>query len=260
MTTLRTERLGWSVDGYRVLDGVDVDVAEGRVTGLLGPSGSGKTTLLHLLAGLRRPTTGRVLVDGTDVRELGNRLRAQLIALVEQQAATILPLRVTDVVALGRLPYRSRLGGGLRDPAGRAAIRRALNTAQADSLAERRWNELSGGERQRVHLARALAQEPRILLLDEPTNHLDLGLQLSFLARVRDLGLTVVAALHDLELAAAYCDDLIVLDQGSVVATGPAGDVLSAELLARVYGVEATVERHPRTPRPHVVWDRHLEH
>lgn len=241
--------------GTTVLDGVSLACRPGRVTGLLGPNGSGKTTLLHTVAGLRRPAAGRVLLGGQDVHALRARERARLVALVEQVASTSLELPVRQVVDLGRVAHRVRFGPPLSDPDGADAVARAMATAQVEHLADRSWHALSGGERQRVHLARALAQEPAVLLLDEPTNHLDLGHQLDFLERVRGLGLTTVAALHDLELAAAYCDDLVVLDRGRLVAHGPVAEVLTPALVAEVYGVRVTVEPHPTQPRPHVRWD-----
>ncbi|MEI5674741.1 MULTISPECIES: ABC transporter ATP-binding protein [unclassified Nocardioides] len=244
-----------TLGGATVLDAVSLTCRPGRVTGLLGPNGSGKTTLLHTVAGLRRPATGRVLLDDQDVHVLRARERARLLALVEQDASTSLDLRVRQVVDLGRIAHRVRFGPPQSDPGGIDAVERALATARVDHLADRPWHALSGGERQRVHLARALAQEPSVLLLDEPTNHLDLGHQLDFLERVRGLGLTTVAALHDLELAAAYCDDLVVLDRGRLVAHGPVAEVLTPALVAEVYGVRVTVEPHPTQPRPHVRWE-----
>jgi len=242
------------VAGRRVLDEVDLACHTGRVTGLLGPNGSGKTTVLRVAAGLRRPDAGRVSIAGADLARMRPRERARLLALVEQESSTSLDLTVRDVVRLGRTPHRPRFASW-RDDEGDAVVESAMATARVGHLAERSWARLSGGERQRTHLARALAQQPRLLLLDEPTNHLDLGHQLDFLARVRELGVSTVAALHDLELAAAYCDDVAVLDHGRVVASGPAAEVLTSDLVERVYAVEADVEPHPRRPRPHVRWN-----
>ena len=251
--SLSAASVGWTVDRTVVLDDVTVAFRPGVMTGLLGPNGSGKTTLLTVLAGLTRPGTGWVRLGEEDVTRMAPRDRARRLALVEQEATTSLGLRVRQVVELGRSPYRSRFSHG--DCDGDRIVDAALATARVDHLAERAWHTLSGGERQRTHLARALAQQPEVLLLDEPTNHLDLHHRLDFLDRVRRLGLTVVAALHDLELAAAYCDDVAVLDRGRLVAHGPVAEVLTSELLARVYGVDADVEPHPVHARPHVRWN-----
>ena len=250
---LSVDGLTWSAGGQPILEDVTLTCRAGRVTGLLGPNGSGKTSLLRLLAGLARPVSGVVRLGDRDVHRMRVRERARVLALVEQEATTALDLSVRQVVELGRTPYRSRLVVG--DPEGAEAVTVALRTAQVEELAGRAWRTLSGGERQRTHLARALAQQPEVLLLDEPTNHLDLRHQLDFLGRVRGLGLTVVAALHDLELAAAYCDDLAVLDGGRLVARGPVRDVLTPGLVERVYGVDVAVERHPVHDRLHVRWN-----
>lgn len=251
--SLAASGLGWSVEGRAILDEVELVLRPGVFTGLLGPNGSGKSTLLHLLAGLRRPSRGSVWLGGSELGRLSSRARARRIALVEQEAATELDLVVRDVVALGRTPHRGRWAP---ESEGADVIATAMETCGVAALAERQWQSLSGGERQRVHLARALAQEPEILLLDEPTNHLDLRHQLDFLGRVGALGLTVVAALHDLECAAAFCQDLVVLEEGRIVAAGPVADVLTSELIARVYGVDVTVEPHPRGgERLHVRWN-----
>lgn len=239
--------------GRQIVDAISLDVAPGSFVGLLGPNGSGKSTLLHLLAGLRRPTTGRALIGDRDVGKLSARQRAREIAMVEQEAATELDLTVADVVALGRIPHRRRWG---LEPAesSAGAVQEAMQACQVSHLASRRWATLSGGERQRAHLARALAQQPQILLLDEPTNHLDLGHQIDFMATVRGLGLTTIAALHDLDLAAAFCDSVVVLCDGGLVAAGPVAEVLTAELIAEVYGVDVVVESDPYSERPHIRW------
>ncbi len=239
--------VGTRLGGRWVVDGVDATPPAGHLTGLLGPNGAGKTTLLRLIAGLLPPEKGAVLVDdGTPVHAIARRTRAQRIALLEQESTSTVPLSVREVVSLGRIPYRSLWGSDPDD----AAVDRALRSAQADHLADRPWSSLSGGERQRVQIARALAQEPDLLLLDEPTNHLDVSAQLSLLAFVRDLGTTSVAALHDLNLAAAFCEHVLVLADGHLAAAGHPGDVLRPDLLREVYGVEADVLTHPRTGRP----------
>lgn len=250
-----TVRLG----GRTILDSVTLSAAAGRVTGLLGPNGSGKTTLLHVLAGLRRPDAGRALLGADPVLDLPNRLRARRIAVVEQHATTGLDLSVRQVAGLGRLPHRGPLDVLAGDASGHSIVADALERVGLTELADRAWSTLSGGERQRAQLARALAQQPQVLLLDEPTNHLDLGQQLRFLEMVRamvhGLDLTVVAALHDLELAVAYCDDVVVLDRGEVRGRGPVATTLTASLLAEVYRVRGSVESHPRQERRHLVWD-----
>ena len=243
---LTLDGVGTRLGGRWVVDGIDATPPTGHLTGLLGPNGAGKTTLLRLIAGLLPPEKGAVLIHETPVHELSRRTRARQIALLEQESTSTVPLTVREVVSLGRIPYRSLWGTDPDD----AAVDRALVSAQADHLAERPWFSLSGGERQRVQIARALAQEPELLLLDEPTNHLDVSAQLSLLAFVRDLGTTTVAALHDLNLAAAFCEHVLVLADGHLAAAGHPREVLTPALLRQVYGVEADVLEHPRTGRP----------
>ncbi|MGW3498988.1 ABC transporter ATP-binding protein [Streptomyces sp. NPDC001020] len=254
---LRAEDIGVRVDAVTLLTGVTLGFAPGKTTGLLGPNGAGKTTLLRALAGLRRPQTGRVLLDGGDLYALTARQRARRVAFMEQQADTALPLTARQVVELGRTPHRGRwpVPAGSAAARERSVIADAVTAADVGGLLDRTWSSLSGGERQRVQLARALVQEPRVLLLDEPTNHLDLRHQIGFLETVRGLGITTVAALHDLELAAAYCDEIAVLLDGRLVAHGPAREVLTSATIGRVYRVDATVERHPRHDRPHIRWN-----
>jgi iron complex transport system ATP-binding protein len=243
---LRIAGAGARLGGRWVVDGVDATPPPGALTGLLGPNGAGKTTLLRLVAGLMDPEAGAVLLDGTPVHAVPRRERARRIALLEQESSSTVPLTVREVVALGRIPYRTLWGTDTDE----AAVDRALAAADAAHLADRSWSALSGGERQRVHIARALAQEPELLLLDEPTNHLDVSAQLALLGFVRGLGTTTVAALHDLNLAAAYCAHVLVLSAGRLVAAGDPRDVLTADLVRAVYGVDCEVLTHPRTGRP----------
>ena len=243
---LTLEGVGTRLGGRWVVDGVDATPPAGALTGLLGPNGAGKTTLLRMIAGLISPEKGAVLVEDENVEAIPRKTRAQRIALLEQESTSSVPLTVREVVALGRIPHRSMFGAD-PDP---GAVDDALVAASAAHLADRPWSSLSGGERQRVHVARALAQRPELLLLDEPTNHLDVSAQLALLAFVRDLGTTTVAALHDLNLAAAFCDHVLVLADGRLVAAGAPADVLTPALVSDVYGVDCDVLTHPRTGRP----------
>lgn len=224
-----------------IVDGVGLDAPIGSFTALVGPNGAGKSTLLRALAAVVPPERGSIEFEGRDLLAMPRRERARILALVEQDTDTSVPMRVDAVVALGRHPHES-MWASARDSEAKVAA--ALETAGATHLASRDFSTLSGGERQRVMFARALAQEPRLLLLDEPTNHLDIAAQLSTLGLARALarsGLTVVAAMHDLTLAASYCDRVVVLKHGAVVGAGPTLDVLQPDLIHEVYGVRATV-------------------
>ncbi|WP_243788373.1 ABC transporter ATP-binding protein [Saccharopolyspora gloriosae] len=244
--SLTANDVSWSAGGALILDGVGLRVDEGTTVGLLGPNGSGKSSLLRLLAGLRRPNSGAVEIGGRAASAWSRRDLARRVAVVEQQVGTDVDLTVTEVVTLGRTPHRNGWGGA--NPDDEQVIRRVLAQAGLDGLAQRRWHSLSGGERQRAQIARALAQEPAELILDEPTNHLDIAHQLELLALVRRLPVTSVIALHDLNLAGMFCDELAVLSSGRVVATGTPADVLTENLVAEVYGVRCSVsivDGHP---------------
>ncbi|MFG1955268.1 ABC transporter ATP-binding protein [Micromonospora sp. NPDC048830] len=241
-----------SVAARRILDDVTCAVPAGSLVGLLGANGCGKTTLLRVVARLAAPDAGQVIVDGDDVATLPRATLARRAALLAQHADTDLDLTVTEVALLGRIPHRrSRWSDSAAD---RAVAADALARVDLHGYADRRWHTLSGGERQRVQLARALAQQPRLLLLDEPTNHLDIRHQLHLLHLVRRAGITSLAALHDINLAAMFCDTVVVLAAGRVVAAGAPADVLTPELLADVYGVRADVATHPVTGRPTVTY------
>jgi iron complex transport system ATP-binding protein len=222
-----------------VLRDVSMELRPGEVVGLLGPNGSGKTTMLRLLTGQLAPDLGSVVFGGRPVGSWRRDALARRVAVLPQQLDLPAGFRVAELVEMGRAPHaRSLFGSTAEDE---RAVRQALVDAEALDLAHRFADELSGGERQRVLVAMALAQEPEFLLLDEPTLHLDLAHQVALLRTIRRLGaqrsLTVLAVLHDLNLAAAFAPRVVVLADGSVAADGPAGEVLTPALVGRVFGV-----------------------
>ncbi|MET9495692.1 ABC transporter ATP-binding protein [Streptomyces sp. NPDC006552] len=239
---LDVEGVSVEVAGARLVDEVTLDAPAGTFVGLVGPNGSGKSTLLRCVYRARRPDAGCVRVEDEDVHGMAPRAAARVLAALPQETAAEFDFTAAEVVAMSRLPHRDR--DAARD---RHICRGAMERAGVAHLAARGFRSLSGGEKQRVLIARALAQEPRVLVLDEPTNHLDIAHQLDVLRRVRAGGPTVLAALHDLNLAAAHCDRLHVLHHGRVVASGPPDEVLSPQLLAQVFAVRAHRVRHPAT-------------
>ena len=252
---LDARRVDLRIDGRLIVDGVDCTVAAGTFSALIGPNGAGKSTLLRVLAGVDRPEAGTVRFGPDNLFALSRRQRARLVGFVEQDSGTELSLSVREVVALGRIPHQGFFGDATAED--HAVIESALDAADVRALAERDVTTLSGGERQRVLLARALAQQPRLLVLDEPSNHLDIAAQLAVLGLLRSLassGVTVLAALHDLNLASAYCDHVIVLRNGVVFAAGPTAEIITPRLVRAVYGVRATVLEHPQTGRPMVAF------
>jgi len=233
---------GYALPGGRrreVLRGVDLDVAPGELVALLGTNGSGKTTLLRCLAGTLTPDGGSVTFGGRRLPEWRRDELARRVAVLPQQVDLPGGFRVAELVAMGRSPHAQRLFGSTA--ADERAIERALHDADASGLADRWVEELSGGERQRLLVAMALAQEPDLLLLDEPTLHLDLAHQVALLTAIRRLrnqrGMAVLAVLHDLNLAAAFAPRVAILDGGRVAADGPPGEVLTTDLVRRVFSV-----------------------
>ncbi|NYV77478.1 ABC transporter ATP-binding protein [Streptomyces sp. UH6] len=246
MTGLRADRVVRRAGDKVLVDGVTLTLRPGETVGLLGPNGSGKSTLLRMLAGVLAPTSGVVTLDGRPLPAVGRRVTARRVATVEQHAHTQTELTVREVVALGRIPHRRAWTPATAADAD--AVAEALERVGLTGRAGQSWHTLSGGERQRAQIARALAQEPRELLLDEPTNHLDIHHQLDLLDLVAGLPVTTVIALHDLNLAAMYCDRLLVLREGRAVTEGTPAEVLTPALIERVHGVRAEVTHGPGHP------------
>jgi iron complex transport system ATP-binding protein len=239
--SLELQDVEWFAGYRQIIKGVSLEVVPGEFLGLIGPNGSGKTSLMSILSGIRRPDRGRALLSRQDMHRHGRRKLAQHIGFVEQQADTTDRLTVREAVSLGRTPYLSMLSPWTsRDD---DLVAQALADVDMAHMANRHWQTLSGGEKQRVHIARALAQEPKFLLLDEPTNHLDIRHQLGLLELVRTLPVTVVAALHDLNHAALFCDRIAVMNHGVLMGLGTVPEILTKTMLRDVFGVSAQVEQ-----------------
>lgn len=237
MATVRLRDVVFAYHDRQVLAGLSMELAPGERVAVIGANGAGKTTLLKMIGGLLHAQAGSVRIDGNEVAEIPRRQIARLVAMVPQELVIPFSFTVREMVELGRTAYMGLFGGC--DAADRRAVDHAMEATDSTYLASRVMNELSGGERQRVLVAMALAQQPRILLLDEPTQRLDLTRQAEILDLVRDVstehGLTVLAAIHDLNLAALYFDRLIVLSGGAVVADGAPRDVMNAGVLEPAY-------------------------
>ncbi|MDI7611822.1 ABC transporter ATP-binding protein [Cronobacter sakazakii] len=248
--SIRAENLSWSAGKKRIVNNVSLSVPTGQTLGLLGPNGSGKSSLLRILAGLRRPDAGRVLLDDGDIARLSRKKLAQRVAFVEQHATTDANIRVRDVVKLGRIPHHSPLSSWTHQDD--EIVRQALERVDMFDRRDDGWQHLSGGERQRVHIARALAQSPGEILLDEPTNHLDIHHQMHLMRLISELPVTSIVALHDLNHAAMFCDALIVMQGGQVVASGTPDEVLTEAMLREVFKVEARIEVSPHHGKKHI--------
>jgi iron complex transport system ATP-binding protein len=252
---IRAENLTLGYGDRLVLQGLDFRVAGGEFVGILGPNGSGKSTLLHALAGLLPPRGGQILVEGQALDDLASRLRAQTLAVVPQSSEVRFPFACLEIVLMGRYPHRRRFGN--LTPEDLLLALQAMERTTTGHLRERPVTEVSGGECQQVVIARSLAQDPRILLLDEATSSLDVRKKLEifevlkFLNRTR--GLTLLCAMHDLNLAALYCRRLMFVKNGRIVRDGPTEEVFTPEVLAEVYDTAMEVRRHPRSGRPYAV-------
>jgi len=237
------------------LQAINLMIAPGEIVGLLGPNGCGKTTLLKLASGVLSPAEGEVLLDEVKLKKLSRRQVAQRIAVVPQSYHLPFAFKVTEVVLLGRTPFVSGLSGETKKD--RDVTADALQLVGIDGLGKRHFNDLSGGEQQKVILAMALAQEPEVLLLDEPTAHLDINHQVEILELVRSLnrnhGVTVIAAMHDLNLASLFFDRLILLKEGTIFADGSPREVLTERNIKDVFLASVRVSPHPVTSAPHIV-------
>jgi len=245
----------YAPDGPLVVDGVTLRLADGALAGILGPNGSGKTTLLRLLSGTRKPSTGRVLLDGQPLARLSRRDIARRIAVVPQETELAFEYSAIEIVLMGRHPHLGVFT--VEGPDDIRIARESLTATGTAQLADRPFHELSGGEKQRVVIAAALAQSAGLLLLDEPTASLDLGYQLEVSTLLqtlnRDHGVTMAISTHDLNLAASICRELILMRDGRVLAMGPTTEVLTPENVQRLYDVEADVQVHGETGHMTVV-------
>ena len=242
------QSLAYKVDAQWLLDGVSLLVDKGEMVGLIGPNGAGKSTLLRAISGILRYQDGSVVLEGKDITNMTVKDVAAGLALVPQIAPYTHGFTSMELVLMGRYPHLGRFQ--VEGNSDEKIAREAMVMTETDRFADRTLDTLSGGERQRVFVARALAQQPRILLLDEPTSNLDVLHQLMVLDLVRQLvdeGLTAVAAFHDLSMAARYCDKLVVMAGGKVIATGPPEEVLNPELIETVFKVKAAVYQDPVT-------------
>lgn len=231
-----------------VMESMNLRVAPGEMVGILGPNGSGKTTFLKAVSGTLPLNAGRIKVQGKDIAHMKPRQRARSMACVPQNLDMVFSIRAQSMVLMGRYPHASFWGGHTaRD---KDIVKWAMDKTNTWRLRNRFVNNLSGGERQRVVIARALAQEAPVLLLDEAVSGLDIGAGIEIYDLLRSLssgGATVVSAIHDLNLAALYCQRLVFLKQGQIVADGPVERVFTSEIIQRIYNAKVNIFRHPDT-------------
>ena len=253
MVMLKIDSIDFYYGTKKVLEKISFDADDGDIIGIIGPNGSGKTTMLRVISAIQKPRSGSIFLDGTDIFKLKQKELARKLAMVSQDNNISFDFSVFEVVLMGRTPHLGRFD--YEDEHDFEIVRHAMELTGTSYLKDRSITELSGGEKQRVIMARALAQKPEVLLLDEPTSHLDLSYQLEIMELVKKLApdMIIIIAIHDLNLAARYCDRIVLIDDGKIVSIGKMEEVMTRENIKQVFKVDALIERHPITNFCHVV-------
>lgn len=254
MMKLQVKNLRFKLGAKALLKDVSFDVPQGAFVGIIGPNGSGKSTLLKNIYRLHTPSSGTILLDNKVLTQMKSKACAKEIAVLAQETHTPFDFTVEQIVRMGRYPYKSILGDYTQSDL--ELVNEMLQKVGLVHDKDRLFSELSGGEKQRVLMARALAQHTQFLVLDEPTNHLDIGYQIQLMDLVKDLGVTTLAALHDINLAAMYCDYLLVMQEGEIVQAGGVEEVVTEKMLKEVFGVNASISKSPIDQRIHVAFMR----
>lgn len=255
MALLETQNVCWQVGGKAIVDEVSFVINKGQFVGLIGPNGAGKSSLMRCLYRVNAPTSGKVLFDQQDVWRLSANQNAKNMSVILQEHSDHLGLTVRDVVSQGLTPHKTLFQWD--DEQDVALMQTVMGQVDITPLQNKPFQLLSGGEKQRVMLARALVQNTELLIMDEPTNHLDVHYQTDMMMKVKTLQKTILASFHDLNLAAAFCDYLLVLDKGRLVATGTPSDVLTKALINDVFRTKAIVDKHPINGHPRITYQYH---
>ncbi|WP_440874551.1 ABC transporter ATP-binding protein [Thalassotalea sp. PLHSN55] len=249
---ISVEQLSWQTEGKLILDKINFSVAQGSFTGLLGPNGAGKSSLLRCLYRFVKPDAGQVILQQQDIWQISANDFAQQVAVVLQESPSHFNLTVFDVVALGLIPHKGIFTRA--QSADNDKISQAIAQVGLADKTKQSFEHLSGGEKQRALIARAIVQMPSVLIMDEPTSHLDVRYQIQVMELAKSLGITIIASFHDLNLASAMCDNLLVINQGKLVSQGSPKKVINAQMLSDVFGVCAQVNMHPQHNVPHITY------
>ena len=236
---IKSENINVTLEKNNILKGINIEVDNKEVVGIIGPNGSGKSTLLKCIYRVLKPNDGAILLDNVDIKEMSVKESSKRLAVLSQHNNYNFDFTVKDIVLMGRSPHKKFMERDNEDDYD--IVNEALKKVDMFEFKDRSFQSLSGGEQQRVILARALAQQPKCLILDEPTNHLDIKYQLQLMRIVKGLGIEVIAAIHDLNIAAMYCDKIYVLKDGEIIKYGKPKDVLTKEIIKDVYEVDAEV-------------------
>ncbi|MDU4884243.1 heme ABC transporter ATP-binding protein [uncultured Clostridium sp.] len=236
---IKSENINVTLEKNNILKGINIEVDNKEVVGIIGPNGSGKSTLLKCIYRVLKPNDGAILLDNVDIKEMSVKESSKRLAVLSQHNNYNFDFTVKDIVLMGRSPHKKFMERDNKEDYD--IVNEALKKVDMFEFKDRSFQSLSGGEQQRVILARALAQQPKCLILDEPTNHLDIKYQLQLMRIVKGLGIEVIAAIHDLNIAAMYCDKIYVLKDGEIIKYGKPKDVLTKEIIKDVYEVDAEV-------------------
>lgn len=247
-TALKVSDLSWVIEGKTILADISFALQTGQMLGLIGPNGAGKSSLLRCIYRFVRPTHGNISLFNQNIEQLSPKAFACKVAVVQQDTPHYFDMTTEQLVAMGLTPHKGMFDTNSSDD--RQKIVKALEKVGLSQKLHQQYERLSGGEKQRALIARAIVQQPQLLILDEPTNHLDVRYQIQILELVRSLGISVLASIHDLNLASALCDRLLLLDKGSVRAMGTPTEVLTEARIADVFGVCAQVSSHPQHGNP----------
>lgn len=261
-TILQAEKLHKFYGSKEVLKDINFSIKAGESLGIIGPNGSGKTSLLELLSGVENPKTGTVFYQGKNVKEYPQKDFAKSVAVLQQEALPTINFTVREVVEMGRFPYQDWLGRETIDVD--QLVTRVLKKMSLIPLENRQLNQLSGGEKQRVALAKIMVQEPSLVMLDEPTTYLDIGHQIHLMDQIQawqqETNLTVVSVLHDLNLAALYCEKLLLLHNGRIVKIGSPEDIIKKGIIEEVYGTSPLILEHPTAKVPQIILEGKVEY
>ena len=249
---LSIEKITYSINSKLIVDGVDLGVEEGSFVGLVGPNGCGKSTLLKNIYKVYTPDSGKVYIDGKDLAELSSRETALEMSVMQQENVVEFDMSVYDMVMLGRFAHQKMFGNDMAHE--RDIVEKAIDEVGLSGYEQRSFLSLSGGEKQRTLVARALVQQAKLIILDEPTNHLDIGYQYQIMTILKNQGLTVFSSIHDLNIAACYCDKIVLMKKGRIVDIGTPWEVLVPEKIKELFGVDCTIAENEATGRPNIVF------
>ncbi|MGL4760677.1 MAG: ABC transporter ATP-binding protein [Sarcina sp.] len=258
MKKLTVENLTFVIDNKKILDDISLKIKDGAFVGIIGANGSGKSTLLKNIYRIYKPKSGNILLEGENLLTMNPREVAKKIAVLAQESSTEFDFKVEDIVKMGRYPYKSIFEDYSKSDM--ELVYKMLEKVGLADYKDRNFNTLSGGEKQRTLIARALVQSADFLILDEPTNHLDIGYQLQIMDTVKNLKITTFSAIHDMNMATMYCDYIIVMKAGKIIASGETKKVLTKEMIKDVFNIECHVGKNPITNETHIFYISEHEH